>query len=287
MGGSQRCGVLGDPIAHSLSPVLHRAGYAAVGLDWEYDAHRVSSGGLGDFVAGLGDSWRGLSLTMPLKREALGLVDSLTERARLAGAANTLICDRRDGRLRVGGDNTDVPGAVAALAERGVTSIDNAAILGGGATATSVGLALAECGAAEVTLVVRNAARARETVEAISAHPAAPLVRVVELGASAPDDLGVDVLVSTIPADAQDAALIARWAEVPTVFEVVYDPWPTPLAAAALADGRTLVSGLDLLVHQAVVQFELFAGMSAPVRVLREAGEQALDERSQRPQPSA
>lgn len=280
MGSSRRCGVLGDPIAHSLSPVLHRAGYAALGLDWEYDAHRVPSGGLGTFVADLDDSWRGLSLTMPLKREALELVDTLTDRARSAGAANTLIFDRAAGRPTVRGDNTDIPGAVAALAERGVSSIDSAAILGGGATATSVGLALVDCGAREMTLVVRDAARARETVDAISAHRGAPRVRVVELGEVSLADAAVGVLVSTIPAAAQDASLVDLWADVPTVFEAVYDPWPTPLADAALADGRRLVSGLDLLVHQAAVQFELFTDVSVPVEVLREAGERALVQRS-------
>ncbi|MDP3893235.1 shikimate dehydrogenase, partial [Nocardioides sp.] len=89
--GRRRCGVLGDPIGHSLSPVLHRAGYAATGLDWSYDAHRVSVGGLPAFLAGLDASWRGLSLTMPLKREAVPLVTRASERARLAGAVNTLL----------------------------------------------------------------------------------------------------------------------------------------------------------------------------------------------------
>ena len=110
----RRCGVLGDPIAHSLSPVLHRAAYAALGLDWSYDAHRVAAGGLEPFVAGLDASWRGLSLTMPLKREALALADRVTDRARLAGAVNTLLLE---GDERVG-DNTDLPGAVAAIRER-------------------------------------------------------------------------------------------------------------------------------------------------------------------------
>ncbi len=117
-GGSpagRRCGVLGDPIAHSLSPVLHRAAYAELGLDWSYDAHRVPAGGLESFLAGLDDTWRGLSLTMPLKREALPLVDRLTDRARLAGAVNTLLVEPGGERV---GDNTDLPGAAAAVRER-------------------------------------------------------------------------------------------------------------------------------------------------------------------------
>ena len=105
----RRCGVLGDPISHSLSPVLHRAAYDALGLDWSYDAHRVPSGGLAAFLGGLAEDWRGLSLTMPLKREVLPLVDRLSDRARLAGAVNTLLIEDDGTRL---GDNTDLPGAL-------------------------------------------------------------------------------------------------------------------------------------------------------------------------------
>lgn len=273
----RRCGVLGDPIAHSLSPVLHRAGYVAAGplLEgvWEYDAHRVAAGGLAEFVAGLDASWRGLSLTMPLKREAVALVDSLSETARLAGAANTLLL----GRDGVTGDNTDVPGAEAALTERKVTSVRAATILGGGATATSVGLALANRGAERITLLVRDRDRAAATIAALAAHPAAPHVMVGQL---AGDPVIGDVVVSTVPAAAQDDALVERCAGVSAVFEVVYDPWPTPLAAAALARGQVLVGGLDLLVHQAALQFGLFTGLPAPLAVMRDAGERALRERT-------
>lgn len=267
--------MLGDPVAHSLSPVLHRAGYVEAGLDWAYDAHRVGSGGLGAFLADLGPEWRGLSLTMPLKREVLPLVDDLTDRARLAGAANTLVL--RDDGTRVG-DNTDLPGAAAAVRERTSAPLRSTAILGGGATATSVGLALADLGVRAVELVVRDAARAAVTVDALRAHPAGIDVRTSPLAASSTESRPIvaDVVVSTIPAAAQDAALVARCGGVPVVFEVLYDPWPTPLAAAARASGRTLVTGLDLLVHQAALQFELFTGVPAPLDAMREAGERAL-----------
>src|SRR3954469_7564462 len=136
-----RCAVLGDPVAHSLSPVLHAAGYAEVGLeDWSYDAVRVPAGSLPGFVADLDLTWRGLSVTAPLKREALGFASTVTARARLAGGVNTLV------RAETGwsGDNTDLPGAVAAIRERYTGPVRSALILGGGATAASVGLALAE-----------------------------------------------------------------------------------------------------------------------------------------------
>lgn len=273
---ARRCGVLGDPIAHSLSPVLHRAGYAAAGLDWCYDAHRVPAGGLAGFLAGLDDTWRGLSLTMPLKREALGLVDRLTDRARLAGAVNTLVLDE-DGRL---GDNTDLPGAVSAIRERTTMPLASAAVLGGGATATSVGFALVDLGVRTLTVVVRDEARAAETLAALRGHPSTPEVRVASLGgaqwSAGPGSSTVDVVVSTIPAAAQSPDLVARCAGVPVVFEALYDPWPTPLAADAIASGRVLVSGLDLLVHQAALQFELFTGRPAPLEDMRAAGVQAL-----------
>lgn len=263
--------MLGDPIAHSLSPVLHRAAYAELGLDWTYDAHRVPSGGLEAFLAGLDGSWRGLSLTMPLKREALPLVDRLTDRARLAGAVNTVVLEDDGSRL---GDNTDLPGAAAAIRERTASPLESAVVLGGGATATSVGLALADLGVGSVELLVRDASRAEETVAALRAHPAGVDVRTAALDAT--DTVRADILVSTVPASAQTPGLVERCAAVPVVFEVLYDPWPTALAASALETGRTLVGGLDLLVHQAAIQLELFTGQPAPLAVMREAGERAL-----------
>lgn len=268
----RRCGVLGDPIEHSLSPVLHTAGYAALGLDWSYAAHRVASGGLPDFLAGVDADWRGLSLTMPLKREAVPLVDDLTERARLAGAANTIVFD--EGRLL--GDNTDVPGAIAAIRERTPAPLSTAVVLGGGATATSIGLALADLGVRELELAVRDPERAFETAETVRAHPGHPEVSVSRLDEVTAFD--VDVVASTIPADAQDARLVRACVDVPTVFEVLYHPWPTPLASSV--SDRVLVTGLDLLVHQAAIQFELFTGEHAPIDAMRAAGERALLERS-------
>jgi shikimate dehydrogenase len=282
---SRRCGVLGDPIAHSLSPVLHRAAYAELGLDWAYDAHRVASGGLQEFVAGLGEEWRGLSLTMPLKREALALVDRLSDRARVAGAVNTVVLEDDGTRS---GDNTDLPGAVAAIRERTTSPLATAAILGGGATATSVGLALADLGVRTITLAVRDEGRAAETLTALRGHPAGPEVRVTSLTdgqwSERPDLAAagstVDVVVSTVPAVAQTPELVAACADVPVVFDVLYDPWPTPLAASATDTGRTLVGGLDLLVHQAALQVELFTGLRAPLATMRDAGERALAARS-------
>ncbi|MER6971496.1 shikimate dehydrogenase [Nocardioides sp. NPDC127514] len=269
-----KCAVLGDPIDHSLSPVLHQAAYAELEMsDWSYTSTRVQAGGLAKYVADLGGDWppsrwRGLSVTMPLKREAYELARSMSPRARLVGAVNTLV---RSSHGWVG-DNTDLPGAVAAIRERAGEgfSCTSGAILGAGATAASTGLALAELGASRITLLARNPGAAGETIEMISRHRSKPVVSVLPLDSAAD---GVDVVVSTVPAKAQTPELIDRWASTPVVFDVVYDPWPSPLLSVTPG---VAVSGLDLLVHQAVLQFELFTGRTAPLAAMRAAGEKAL-----------
>lgn len=265
-----RCGVVGDPVGHSLSPVLHRAAYDAVGLaGWSYDATQVAAGELARHVAGLGPEWRGLSVTAPLKREALALAGSATDRARLAGGANTLVRDA-DGWHA---DNTDVPGAVAAIRERWSGTVTAATILGAGATAASTGLALAELGARTIRILARDPGRAGETVDVLAAHPSGLDVEVLPIDGT---PVRGEVVVSTIPAAAQVPPVVAEVAVAEVVFEVVYDPWPTPLAAAAQQGGQVLVSGLDLLVHQAVLQFEQFTGRDGPLAAMRAAGEAAL-----------
>ena len=250
--------------------MLHRAAYAELGLDWTYDAYELAANDLPAFLDGLDDRWRGLSLTMPLKRAVLPLLDDVTARAAQAAAANTLVLE---GRHRTG-HNTDVPGAVAALRERYDGPLDRAVILGGGATATSTMLALADLGCADVTLMVRDPTRAAEVLAAAGRHPRRPTVTVRRL-TDGPVD--ADVLVSTIPASAQDDAALALAEPAGVVFDVVYDPWPTPMARFAGATGRVLVAGLDLLVHQAVLQVELMTGASGvPVDLLRAAGREAL-----------
>lgn len=270
-----RCAVLGDPISHSLSPTLHRAGYIAAGLDWTYEAVRVPSGSLPGFL-GRDDRWRGLSLTMPLKREVLPLGDVVSERARLAGGANTVVLE--EGRLLL--DNTDLPGAVAAVRERYSGAVDTVTILGAGATAASIGLASCELGARRVVVASRDRGRATETLVAIRSHVSGPDVVWADLGEVSARGIAGDGVVSTIPAAAQDEALVAACSDLSLVFEALYDPWPTPLASAASARGQALVGGLDLLVHQAALQFELFTSRAAPLSAMRAAGEAALSARS-------
>ncbi|QNN52531.1 shikimate dehydrogenase [Nocardioides mesophilus] len=276
------CAVLGSPIAHSLSPVLHRAAYAELGLDWEYDACEVREADLPGFLDGLDSSWRGLSLTMPLKRAVVPLLDELSARAGQAGAANTVVL--RGGR-RVG-HNTDVPGVAAALRERYDGPLRSAVVLGGGATAASVLLALGDLGCPRADLVVRDPGRAGETLAAVARHPTPPRVEVrtfAELAAAptAMSDLfdEVDLVASTVPVTAQTPTVLAACAAATVVFEVLYDPWPTPLALAARERDQMLVGGLDLLVHQAVLQVQLMTGSLPSLDVLRAAGERALLDR--------
>jgi shikimate dehydrogenase len=270
--GSRRCAVLGSPIGHSLSPVLHRAAYRELGLDWSYDAVDVTAGGLAGFVAGLGPDWRGLSLTMPLKRAVLPLLDDASPTVRQAGAANTVLLGRGGRRS---GHNTDVPGVQRALAERRVERAASAVVVGGGATATSAVLALSRMGCREVVLWVREPARAAETVEAARRLPDPPRVRVLRL--DEPLGAAADVVVSTIPAGAQPGLAAPLAAQAPVVFDVLYEPWPTPLAQAAAAAGRTVVGGLDLLLHQGALQVELMTGCgTAPLAAMRAAVQDAL-----------
>jgi shikimate dehydrogenase len=272
----RRCAVLGSPVAHSLSPALHRAAYAELGLDWSYDAVEVTGERLPAFLDGLDASWRGLSLTMPLKRSVLPLLDEVSGRGVEAGAVNTVVLE--NGRRT--GDNTDVPGIAAALRERHSGGVRHAVVLGGGATAASAVLGLADLGCRQVTLLVRDPARAEETVRSAARHPRPPLVQLRHLG-TAP--VAADVLVSTVPAAAQTGPLLAHVDLVDVVFDVVYDPWPTPLARRAAGAGRVLVSGLDLLVHQAALQVRLMTGAGQPpTAAMRAAGERALAERAER-----
>ncbi len=270
-----RCAVLGDPVEHSLSPALHRAAYAALGLDWTYDAVRVPSGGLPAFLAGLDDEWRGLSLTMPLKREAMPLLASRDAWADLAGAANTLLLDG-DG---VHGLNTDVPGAIAALREATPASVDRAVVLGGGATATSVLLALAELGCGSAVLAVRDPARAAETLDGGSAgtrtHPAWRPCCSPSWTAGAP--------TWSSPRSRPRPSPPRCWRRWPMRRSCSTSsttrgrrPWPPRPAPT----GGSLVGGLDLLLWQAVDQVRAMTGrFDVPVAAMRDAGEAGLAER--------
>jgi shikimate dehydrogenase len=259
--------VLGSPIAHSLSPTLHRTAYGVLGLDWRYDRVEMAEDGLAAFVAGCDASWRGLSLTMPLKAAALelGEADPL---ARQACAANTLVFEP-DGSRRL--YNTDVPGLVWALRRAGAEALPRVTILGTGATARSALLSATRLGARQVTVVGRTVARVAPLEELGRSLDVE--VRPLTWASPLPP---ADALLSTAVAGAADSLAEAAAASAPLVFDAIYHPWPTALAGAAEAAGRRLVNGLDLLVGQALLQLELMTGHAVDPTLLYTAGRSAL-----------
>ncbi|WP_344496531.1 shikimate dehydrogenase [Streptomyces enissocaesilis] len=269
---ARRAAVLGSPIAHSLSPVLHRAAYEALGLThWSYDRFEVDEAALPGFFAELDSSWAGLSLTMPLKRAVMPLLDEVGETAASVEAVNTVVFTEDGRRL---GDNTDIPGMIAALRERGIEKVESAAVLGAGATASSALAALSRLCTGPVTAYVRSSARAdemRQWGERLGVD-----VRIADW-AKAARAFDAPLVVATTPAGTTDALAQAVPDRPGTLFDVLYDPWPTALAAAWSARGGAVVGGLDLLVHQAVLQVEQMTGCAtAPLAVMRAAGERAL-----------
>ncbi|WP_223690663.1 shikimate dehydrogenase [Leifsonia poae] len=250
---TRKLAVLGSPIGHSQSPALHRAAYRALGLDWEYDAADVTGDTLAAFVEGLGPEWRGLSLTMPLKQSVLPLLGEVDRVAERTGAANTVLFD--DGVLR--GFNTDVPGIVRALAAAGLESARFVHILGGGATAASALVAAAELGAERVDVYVRSLERS-VWLEPL-AHELGLMIRLRPL-AQADRSLDIpDLVVSTLPGGVTTEALYTDSTRRRAVlFDVSYDPWPSVLGSAWSAVGGTVISGLALLAHQALLQVRIF-----------------------------
>lgn len=254
-----QCAVIGSPIAHSLSPAMHRAAYAELGLDWTYDAVLVEEHGLREFLGSLGDDVRGLSVTAPLKRRLAELVELASGPP--LGVANTVVLD--DGVPTT--YNTDVPGAVNALTERGVTSVRSARILGGGATAASIAYALSTMGTDRVELVVRDRDRAHEAMAVARSAGLETAVRLLD----EPMLDRVDLLVSTVPADVANGQVHELVESSAAVFDVVYDPWPSHLIEAA--HDLPHVTGIDLLAHQAALQVELMTGETVPPQLLRDA----------------
>ncbi|MEV7330232.1 shikimate dehydrogenase [Micromonospora sp. NPDC093244] len=268
----RRAAVLGKPIAHSLSPVIHTAGYAAAGLTgWSYTRIECAAAELPDLVAGLGPEWAGLSVTMPGKEAALAVADAASPVAAAVGAANTLV-RRPDGSWYA--DNTDVAGMVHVLDEAGVVPGATVTVLGAGGTARAALAAAAQLGCSSVTVVARRA----EAVDELRQVSAAVGVSLsAGAWADASRHLAADVVVSTVPKGVADPlADEAHWRPDAVFFDALYDPWPTPLASSALAAGLRVVSGLDLLLAQAAGQFEQFTGVRAPVEAMRAALDRRL-----------
>lgn len=271
-----RAAVLGSPIAHSLSPALHSAAYAALGLTWwRYEAIECDEASLPPLLDRCGPDWAGLSLTMPLKLSVLPLLDRIDPLVSEVGAANTVLFAAAQ-RL---GYNTDVPGMVRTLNEHGIGAghgpAGPALILGAGGTARAALAALRDVGQRSVTVAVREPARAGDLLAAAERLGVTVSLRAFEASALA----GARLVISTVPAGAADAvactfAELRRGPEL--VFDVVYHPWPTALGAAARRAGAAVIGGFGLLLHQAALQVELMTGRPAPLAEMRRAGEAAL-----------
>ena len=277
-----KAAVLGKPIAHSLSPTLHRAAYRALGLaGWTYDLVECDEAGLAAYVESRGPEWAGLSLTMPLKRTVLPLLDHVDQLAAATGGANTVVF-RPEGRY---GYNTDVQGIVDALTEAGCAvppgaGLGRVTILGAGATACSALAAVGELGASGADVVLRNPSRADDLLA--TAARLGLQVRLRPWADLEGDAVRPDLLISTAPAGAADAyaqrVRVTRCAPA-ALLDVVYHPWPTPLARAAAAAGSAVASGHAMLLHQAAAQVELMTGKPAPLEAMREAAEAELARR--------
>jgi shikimate dehydrogenase len=268
---TRHAAVLGRPVGHSLSPVLHSAAYGELGLDdWAYTAIDCGAEELAGKLAGFGPDWAGLSLTMPLKRVALELADDVDDLAAAVGAANTLVLGSRRKA-----HNTDVAGMAAALREAGATAPGSAVVLGAGGTAQAALAALTTLGIREPVVLVRNPDRAgplRET--------AARLGLELDLRAGLPGPIpDADLVISTLPAGAADELTPPGT----VVLDVIYAPWPTRFAATAAERGATVVGGLAVLLHQAAAQVELMTGRTAPVEVMRAALAAAIQARTEKP----
>ncbi|QCH24300.1 shikimate dehydrogenase [Mycobacteroides salmoniphilum] len=257
----RRAAVLGSPIGHSRSPDLHLAAYRALGLtDWTYERIECTAEQLPDVVGGAGPEWVGFSVTMPGKFAALESASSCTERARLIGAANTLV--RADDGWHA--DNTDVDGVSGALRGAGIdVSGHTAVIVGAGGTARPAIVALAAMGVRALTVVARDAGRAQGALELAERVGVPASVTGFDDGALSSVCASSGVLVSTVPAEA--ATVYAEsLAAAPAILDVIYHPWPTELAAAAQRRGAAVVGGLEMLLNQAFTQVELFTGQPAP-----------------------
>jgi shikimate dehydrogenase len=260
-----RAGVIGSPISHSLSPVIHRAAYAALELPWRYDAIDISEGEFDRFIDELGSEWFGLSVTMPLKERAFARSVATEDFAKRTKVVNTLL--RRDGSWH--GANTDVPGIAAVLKSAGVDRPTSLTIIGSGATARSALIAVEG-----MTDSINVVARSSEKASLLRDFTSTPVSICAWNDSSA---LSADVVISTAPSSAVEAFNAPGTPGL--LFDVIYSPWPTPFASSWSVAGGAVLSGLELLIRQAALQIELFTGEDVPeivVDAMRAAGESAL-----------
>ncbi|MEN0128146.1 MAG: shikimate dehydrogenase [Brevundimonas sp.] len=268
---TRRAAVLGHPVAHSLSPTLHRAAYEALGLEhWAYDAVDLAADDLPGFVGSLDESWAGLSLTMPHKQVVLPLLDHVEPLAQVVGAVNTVLLSGSGSSRTLVGANTDVYGVVRALREGLDGPVTSAAVVGAGATAASTLAALGELGCTTPVVYVRSMQRAGGLMRAAHRMGVSPDFRPLDRAAA---ELGrASVVVSTLPhhaADAIAADLVGPATGV--LLDVAYEPRPTALHVAWVEAGGVAVGGERMLLHQAVEQVRLMTGHPGPLAAMDDA----------------
>ena len=262
---ARRAAILGSPVAHSRSPQLHLAAYRALGLDdWTYDRIECTADELPSLVSAFGPEWVGVSVTMPGKFAALRFADERTERAELVGSANTLVRTGTGWRA----DNTDVDGVAGALGHH--SDLRRAIVVGSGGTAPAAVVALAGLGVTDITVAARSPQKAARLVELGTALGVATTFCGLADADLATAVERADVMVSTIPADVA-AQYAPTLASIPVLLDAIYDPWPTALAHAVSNRGGDVISGLQMLLHQAFSQVEQFTGRPAPRREMAAA----------------
>ena len=264
-----RAGVLGHPIDHSLSPLLHRAAYRELGLDWTYDAHDVTADSLPAFIEAVDRSWAGLSLTMPLKVAAVGLMDFVEPMAKLLGIVNTVVVAFAGTQRQLVGANTDVYGVVEALREVGVSQAGSAVILGGGATATSALAALGQLKATSIVVGARDRSRAAGVLRA--ATKMGITLRIVTVEEAVLLSEQADVVVSTVPHEALDGMRPLEVTSKAILLDAIYAPPVSAFAQQWMEAGGVHVAGYRMLLHQAAEQVRLMTGREAPLGAMDSA----------------
>jgi shikimate dehydrogenase len=271
---SKQLAVLGHPIDHSLSPTLHRAAYEVLGLDWTYGRADVTEDLLDDYIASRDQTWVGLSLTMPLKYRATAIADVVDSDTALTGACNTLVFDHETKQKF--GYNTDVAALASVILdasrEMAAHGVDTGpvpasiAVLGGGATAVSAIAAAARAGIESADIFVRDTSRASNAI--VAAQASGVLATVHDLssfGATSSSTVTICTLPGDVDVDLPTTGLGSR-----AFIDVAYAPWPTTRAVAWQAAGGDVVSGLHMLVRQAVLQVRIFVTGSVKVALDKE-----------------
>ncbi len=277
--------VIGSPIAHSLSPVIHRAAWEGLGLagGWEYRSAEVDRGGLGAFIAGLDPQCRGLSVTMPCKQAVMQLMDVVDPLAAAVGAVNTVV----PGAGVLTGFNTDVHGITTAIAEaraaRGLGPARSACVLGARATASSALAALGALGVTRTTVVARRFSGPGSVVAAAARMGVGIDQVLIGDTARAGAALAADIVVSTLPAGAADPlAALVRPGGHQCLLDVVYAPRDTALRRAFEAGGAVIAEGTEMLIHQGAQQVRLMTGRDPDTGVMRAALEAEVASREGR-----